>query len=85
MSEKFDPSDEKYKKVENLPEKYQGKFVNVPKNKGGGFVRKEAMENYKTNEKDAKEERESIFGDVKIELLWILRIKKPLMRSGDNY
>jgi len=31
MSEKFDPSDEKYKKVENLPEKYQGKFVNVPK------------------------------------------------------
>jgi len=26
-------------------------------------VRKEAMENYKANEKDAKEERESIFGD----------------------
>ena len=40
FEQKFDPSDPKYKKVEDLPEEERGKFCDV---KGGGFVREEAF------------------------------------------
>ena len=39
--EKFDPTNPKYKKVEDLPKKQQDKFVDVPE---GGFVKREANE-----------------------------------------
>lgn len=45
MKESFNPSDEEYKKVEDLPEEHQGEFADVPEEMGGGFVKKEAMEN----------------------------------------
>ncbi len=50
--EQFDPSDQKYKKVEDLPEEYQADFVNLG---DGGFVRKEAWENYQFWKREAKE------------------------------
>lgn len=40
----FNPSDEQYKKVEDLPEEEQANFTNVE----GGFVRKEAKKSYDT-------------------------------------
>lgn len=41
MREKFNPSDEKYKKVEDLPAEHRDEFENV---EGGGFIRKEAAD-----------------------------------------
>ena len=41
-SEEFNPSDEKFKKVEDLPKEHQKEFVDIE----GGFVRKEAAENF---------------------------------------
>ena len=44
MSERmFNPSDPKYKRVEDLPKKEQANFANVEE---GGFVRKEAKEEF---------------------------------------
>ena len=44
MSERmFDPSNARYKKVEDLPKKEQGNFANIEE---GGFVRKEAKEEF---------------------------------------
>lgn len=54
-SEKFNPSNSEYKKVEDLPEEYQGIFVNIPEEQGGGFIMKEALEAYKDFEKLADE------------------------------
>lgn len=42
MKESFNPSNEQYKKVEDLPEEQQSEFVDIPKEEGGGFVGKEA-------------------------------------------
>lgn len=47
MKESFNPVDEQYKKVEDLPEDQRGKFEPVPKEQGGGFVKKEAVETFK--------------------------------------
>ena len=44
MPEKFNPKDEQYKKVDDLPKEHQEEFVDIPQEIGGGFVRKEAME-----------------------------------------
>lgn len=37
-TEKFNPSDPRYKKVADLPEKHQKDFIDVPQEDGGGFV-----------------------------------------------
>lgn len=58
--EKFDPKDEQYKKVEDLPEKHKAKFSNVPEEFGVGFVQKEAMKSYEVYEEDAAERREEL-------------------------
>jgi len=50
MSELFNPSNEEYKKVEDLPEEHQEEFVDVPEEQGGGFVEKKAMEEMKVAE-----------------------------------
>lgn len=52
MIEKFNPSDEKYKKVEDLPVQYQAEFHDVP---GGGFIKKEVLENEERFKNEAKE------------------------------
>jgi len=52
--EQFNPSDEQYKKVEDLPEEEQGKFVDVPEEQGGGFVKKGAVYAEKTATKKAE-------------------------------
>lgn len=47
--EKFNPSDERYKKVEDLPAEHQKEFVDVPVfavDGGGYFLRKEAAEGF---------------------------------------
>lgn len=55
MSEKFDPSNDKYKKVEDLPEEEQSKFKNVE----GGFVETTAIENEEKAESMAHAENNS--------------------------
>lgn len=55
----FNPSDEKYKKVEDLPVGHQDKFAPEA---GGGFVRAEAKEKFEEAEKIAK--IANIFSDV---------------------
>lgn len=59
MSEKFDPRNPEYKKVEDLPQEHQEAFVDVPEKSGGGFVRKEVQEKYNrardTAEKNIRE------------------------------
>ncbi len=42
--EKFNPSSPEYRQVKDLPEEHRGEFVDIPKEEGGGFVRKEAAE-----------------------------------------
>lgn len=41
--EKFDPHNPKYKKVEDLPQEHQERFVNIPEKEGGGFASKDAV------------------------------------------
>lgn len=48
--EKFNPSDPKYKKVEDLPKEEQGNFIN--EKEGDGFVRKEAVKKLSDTERD---------------------------------
>lgn len=48
--ENFDPSNPEYKKVEDLPEKEQVNYRNLP---NGGFITKEAAELQRTLEEDA--------------------------------
>jgi len=43
---KFDPTDEKYKEVKDLPEVLQPDYMDVPDELGGGFVRESAQEEY---------------------------------------
>lgn len=49
MSEKFNPSNPEYMKVEDLPVEHQGEFVNVE----GGFVRKETAGRMETAQDEA--------------------------------
>ncbi|MEK7128974.1 MAG: hypothetical protein AAB858_01360 [Patescibacteria group bacterium] len=51
--EKFDPSDPKYKKVEDLPEEHRGEFRNV---KEGGFVRGTAKNRENISQSDIDNE-----------------------------
>jgi len=44
--EGFNPSNEKYKKVEDLPKVEQENFADVPEYQGGGFVKASAMDLY---------------------------------------
>lgn len=50
--EKFDPHNPEYKKVEDLPQEQQAEFADVE----GGFVRKEAIEEYRSAEAKTKQE-----------------------------
>jgi len=50
MREKFDPSNEEYKSIEDLPKEHQDEFANVE----GGFVRKEVVEHEERLEKTAQ-------------------------------
>src|ERR1035437_9655372 len=50
MTEKFNPHDEKYKKVEDLPVEHQGKYVND----GEGLIREEAKEKLSDAELEAR-------------------------------
>jgi hypothetical protein len=70
MSEKiFNPFDPKYKKVEDLPEEEQAGFSNVE----GGFVRKEAKEEFNDAEKIV--ELANRFKDVGMDAKEVLNIK----------
>lgn len=51
----FNPHDPKYKKMEDLPESEQSKYVNLPKKKGDGFVTKQAADYEARVKKDADE------------------------------
>lgn len=69
--EQFNPSDEKYKEVKDLPEEQRGEFVDVPEKLGGGFVRREfknltgltALDKYKRAEYDAERKNDAIDKD----------------------
>lgn len=50
--EKFNPSDQKYKKVEDLPRKHQAEFADIPQ--GEGFTRKEALSESEAFERSRK-------------------------------
>lgn len=71
-TEKFNPKDPKYKRVEDLPEQFQNEFINYPEKDGGGFGRKEALEkraNFIKKSKELNSERgwtEKVFGKNKI-------------------
>ena len=54
---KFDPKDERYKEVADLPPKHQEEFMDV---KGGGFVSKDVIFNKKNAEIKAYEKKEEI-------------------------
>ena len=56
--EKFDPKDEQYKEVADLPPEHQEEFMNV---EGGGFVSESAILNTKEAEKMAREENDLRF------------------------
>ncbi|MEK7067096.1 MAG: hypothetical protein AAB949_01840 [Patescibacteria group bacterium] len=53
MKEKFDPKDEQYKEVADLPPEHQEEFMDV---KGGGFVSREVIINPERAKKEAHKE-----------------------------
>jgi len=61
--EKFNPSDEQYKKVEDLPKEHQNEFVNIPEEEGGGFVREEAYDRF--SEADTRGTLEKVAAKIK--------------------
>src|SRR5690606_10026490 len=82
MSERmFDPSNVQYKKVNDLPKEEQGKFADV---KEGGFVRKEAKEEFD----DAKKivELANLFKEAGIDVKELLdKRKKSRMLKEVGY
>lgn len=52
MSEIFNPKDEQYKEVKDLPYSERNKYRDIPE-EGGGFAREEAVENFELAEKAA--------------------------------
>ena len=67
MSERFNPSSEEYKRVEDLPTSEQKHFENV----SGGFVKKEAIE---TEESAALEAIKAAIHDTVISPEDVLRV-----------
>lgn len=52
--EKFDPSDPKYQRVEDLPKKHKTDFSNIPQEEGGGFVDSSAAREFAIAERIAE-------------------------------
>ena len=50
---KFDPTDEKYKQVKDLPYGVQHKYEDINEEDGGGFAIKESVENYESEKQAA--------------------------------
>lgn len=63
MEKPFNPSDEKYRQVADLPEENQAEFIDVPGENGGGFIRRDVVE-YEASVRAAAKSDEEAFEQI---------------------